>query len=278
MFFFSLFLHSHAKQMQLIDGGRIDRLKGSFPSLRNLIRLQTILSLKKDALSVAGRSLFGQSRNEFLERIYYPELSNQALCLMKKWKLGNQYRIAKQELANRKEHGRRSFFVDMTDDQLSHWIFRAVQPLTRYMYNLCQSSVTVGRPVPSLGVAIPRDNHLRYSFMSEEMLAANKPYMTQALTTTLVNARIGLSVHPVRHPVRDHPTNLAIVARIAKGLPVLVKENSDSSIHPDDDDMLKTDVHENQELSNFMSFLSYNIYRPYRNTPRNCVALLQNKS
>ena len=161
----------------------------------------------------------------------------------------------------------------MSDDELARWVHRAVQPLMQCMYNLYPSNMLVGGPVASLGVAIPRDNHLKYSFMSEEELAANRPYMSQAISTTLVNARIGLSVHPVRHPVRDHPTNLAIIARIAKGNPVLVEANSDNSIHPDDG-APQTDIQKNQELHSFMLFLSYGVYSPYRNAPRNRIALL----
>ena len=193
---------------------------------------------------------------------------------MKKWKLSNQYRIAKEELANRQEHGRKSFFLDMTDDELARWIHRAIQPLTQYMH---KSNVLVGRPVPSLDVTFPYSNHLRYTFMSEDELAPDRPYMTQSILTTLTNARIGLSVHPVRNPVRDHPTNLAIVARLAKGMPVLVKKNSDNRIHPDDT-LGDDDIYENRELSSIMSFLSFGVYRPYRNTPQNHIALVNTPS
>ena len=255
--------------MQLIDGGRIEPDKSSFPSLKKLIRLQSILALKNDFLNVTGRALFGQTRSSFLERVYYPEMSNQALCVMKKWKLSNQCRIAKAELANRRVHGRRSFFLDMTDDELTQWLHRAVQPLAQYMSKLDQSNVTVGSPTPSIGVGLPYENHLNYSFMTRQSLASNQPFMNSIIETTLANARAGLSVPPVRNPVRNHPTNLAAIARLAKNLPISVSVNLDHTIHPDDRDDV---IQETRELSEFMSFLSFGVYRPYRKvTGRSCV-------
>ena len=198
-------------------------------------------------------------------------MSNQMGGIIKRWKLGTQARIAEQELKNRLLHNSRLFFCEFSDQELKEWFLKAKKVLTDQNTFLKRSHTKVKRVNPPLGIQIP-ENHIRYSFLSNNLLTSQDTLSTAVANTVsaLTHGSRFSWLSPLRLPIRCHPLNLSIFAQLAQGLPLETYLNLDDTIHPDDG--VRYARVDTRELDNLMIFLSYGTWRPNRNTfENNCV-------
>ena len=129
---------------------------------------------------------------------------------------------------------------------------------------LKRSHVEVKRSSPSLGIQMPPENHIRYSFMSNDLLPLHET-LNAAVTNTVSAITHGSRfswISPLRLPLRSHPLNLSIFAQLAQGLTLKTFLDKESRLHSEDN--VRHNRVDIRELDNLMIFLSYGTWRPNR--------------
>ena len=197
-------------------------------------------------------------------------MNNQMGGIIKRWKLSAQVKIAEYELENRLHQHSRYFFDEFSNNELEKWLVIAKKELAGQNAYLKPSHVEVKRFSPSLGIHVPSQQHVRYSFMRQLTFQDN---LNQAVANTVSAVSYGSRfswLSPMRLPIRNHPLNLSIFAQLAQGLPIKTFLDMDDRIHSEDN--LRHDRIDNRELENIMLFLSFGTWRPNRVTFRdNCI-------
>lgn len=208
------------------------------------------------------KSLFDQSRYQFLKHIFYPEMNNQMGGILKRWKLSAQVKMAESELRNRLLYPR-FFFDEFSNQELEKWLLTAKKELAAQNAYLKRSEVEVRRSIPSIKIHLPNEEHVRYSFMSS--INVPQDHLNQAVANTVSAVTLGSRfswLSPMRLPIRNHPLNLSIFTQIAQGMPIETFLDKDDRIHPEDD--VRHERVDNRILENLMLFLSYGTWRPNR--------------
>lgn len=146
-------------KLEMVQGARIYDINREvpFPTLKEIIRFQLTRKLETDILSKTREIVFNSSRYQFLQKIYYPELSCQLDYFLTKYKLSTQLDIAKKVLTNRSSPNCSSpnptywtSFHSMSNKALKDWIVDAEEFVNRRRFvksptkpNICFSSPNV---------------------------------------------------------------------------------------------------------------------------------------
>ena len=222
-----------------------------FPSLRQIVRFQTVVKLEKDNLRKLTKSLFSGSKLSFLEDLVYPEIANKLHFLAERAKLGAQLSLAEEELSGRETTDKSTVsktlavttsFSAMSTAELESWIsvtkVNAKTPPT-------PSLVKVGGG-PHDCLALPETSHFKFSFIKYNDQLARLTCLQMERTKFLY----------------QHPINLSSFAQLGISLPLATDINALSGqqpLHSSDN------VRESNALTpiivNFIFFLSYGTYR-----------------
>ena len=174
-------------KIEFVDGGKlysINREVPPFPTLSEIVRFKLHQGLEEDPYCKTRELIYGSTRWDFLNNIFYPEICSQLDLFITKLKLSTQLAIATRELDHRLGNTAtvqtpqqpslpQTSFSDLTDNELSTWIEDTKKLV-------CNRKLRLSPTRPKLDLA-PNDfftipvNHnsgFRYSFVKHDNRAA----------------------------------------------------------------------------------------------------------
>ena len=229
-------------KIETVDGGRLCDINKEvpFPTLSQIIRLQLTRKLEFDILSKTSEIIFGKSRYQFLQDIFYPEIASQLDFFLTKYKLASQLNIAKKVLAAHSSKTCEPWLVstsfhDLSDEQLSAWISDATFFVNRRRFILSKTKPAISLASRDVFAVPTKRKQFPYTFVRQH---DNASLITSAL---IFRSRRW----------RKNGCFMASYAKLSKMCPYRVL----APVAPNDQL-----IDNSQAIRDFMHFLSYGFY------------------
>ena len=172
-------------KIECIAGGKLCDINKEvpFPSLSQIVRLQLTRKLETDILSKTYEIVFKKSRYEFLQDIFYPEISSQLDYFLTKNKLASQLNIAKKVLAARSSQNSEAWllstsFHSLSDEQLKAWIADATCFVSSRRFVQSRTKPAISLATREVFAVPANRNQFRYTFVRQH---DNASLITSAL-------------------------------------------------------------------------------------------------
>ena len=161
-------------KVEAIDGGKLYDINKEvpFPTLSQIVRLQLTKSLETDIFSKTTEIIFKKSRYQFLQDIFYPEISNQLDYFLTKYRLASQLSMAKKVLAARASGTcdlwlTSTSFHDLSDEQLKAWITDAASFVSMRRFTLSRTKPAISLASRDVFAVPTNRKQFRYTFVRQ---------------------------------------------------------------------------------------------------------------
>ena len=248
-------------RIETIDGGRIID-PSPFPSLRQIIRFQTMMRTEKDTLRMLTKNLYSGSKLSYLEDLLYPDLANKLQNIVRRTQLGVQLSLAEAELSQKKTTNK---LLTPTTRAVTSYSTMSITELESWISEMKENAKTlqtfsfVRTGGPRHCLSLPKSpTSFDLSFVTYNDHLARLTCLQMERTRFL----------------HRHPINLSSFACLGVSLPLAVNINALSGQQPlHSSDTVRESIALTPTIVDLMYFLSYGTYKMKATSKNNTITI-----